>query len=445
MAPPGDPCACLRRLLLAACVPLVLAMAAAGAARAAEPPVPEVTAVSPDHGPRSGGNTVVITGANFTGATAVQFGWGHEAMSFTVASDNEITAVAPPRAWSGEGQDVVDISVTGPGGMSLETPVDLYGYAPVINRIQPDHGPAVGGAAVTLLGHGLEETTAVEFGSVPAESFTVNPDGSVTAVSPPRQPGETIVPITATTPEGVTEDFWRQEVEPANYFTYGPTVTQVIPNLGPEAGTGTEVTILGTGFASPLFRCFCAFPFVYSVSFGSSTLDCGSPQSSAGIPCSPVDFEVISDHEITAIVPPGYGTVDVSVWTDGGKSPASPEAQFTYPPDRSPPGGSEEPPLLELMSCVVSAKTETKAAGFCSSRSFTPEEEPTLPSGPVTVSLYRGKTLYATGTARVRHRTTHLFLEPVRPVKGGRYKLVLSHPAADGGKRWSRRELVVLH
>ena len=444
MTPLSKSCGRLRCLFVIACMSLVLAMAAAGTADAAEPLAPEITSVSPNHGPRSGGNTVVITGANFTGVTAVNFGsW--EAESFTVDSDSEITAVAPPERWPGEEGAVVYVSVSGPGGMSLWTSVDLYGYAPVINRIKPNYGPALGGTAVTLFGYGLEETTAVDFGSVPAESFTVNPNGSITVVSPPRQPGGTIVPVTATTPEGVTEDFFRQEVMPANYFTYGPTITQVIPNLGPEAGAGSEVTILGTGFASPLFGCLCAFPFAHSVSFGSSTLDCGLPQSTAGLPCSPVEFEVISDHEITAIVPPGHGTVGVSVSTHGGESPANPEAQFTYPPDRSPPGGSEEPPLLQLMSCAVSTRAEAKAVGFCSSRSFTSEEESALPAGPVKASLYRGKTLYATGSARVHRRTAHLFLKPVMPVKGGRYKLVLSHPATDGGKRWSRREVVVLH
>jgi hypothetical protein len=414
-----------------------------GIARGSEPVAPQTTGVSPDHGPRTGGNTVVITGVNFTGATAVNFGsW--EAENFTVDSDSEITAVAPPERWPGEEGAVVDVSVSGPNGMSSWSPAARYGYAPVIDRIKPAYGPALGGTAVTLFGYGLEEATAVDFGAVPAESFTVNPDGSITAVSPPRQPGGTIVPVTATTPEGITEDFLRQEVEPANYFTYGPTVTQVIPNLGPEAGAGTEVTILGTGFASPLFRCLCAFPFTYSLSFGSSTLDCGLPQSTGGFPCAPVEFEVISDHEITATVPPGHGTVSVAVETRGGISPPNPEAQFTYPPDRSPPD-TEEPPLQLLMSCVVSKHAGGRAAGFCSSRSFTVEEETALPAGPVRVSLRRGKALYATGTARVHRQTTHLFLKPVRPVRGGRYELVLSRPATDHSRRWSRRESVVLH
>lgn len=440
-APLSKPCACLRRLVIIACMYLVLAMAAAGTAHATEPPVPKITVVSPDHGPRSGGNTVVIAGAHFTGATAVQFGWGHESTSFTVDSDSEITAVAPPRGWPGEGRDLVEVSVSGPGGTSLETPADLYGYAPVIDRIKPDYGPAVGGTAVTLFGYGLEETTAVDFGSVPAESFTINPDGSITAVSPPEVPGETIVPIAATTPEGVTEDFLQQETNPTNFFTYGPTVTSMTPDEGPEAG-GTKVVIRGTGFASPEFRCFCAFPFLYSVSFGSSKLRCGVPMGTAAPICAPVEFEVLSDHEIIATTPPGSGTVGVALDTFGGTSPANPAVQFSY--TGVPPPG-EEPPLRLLMSCVVSTRAKTKAVGFCSSHSFTAEEESSLPTGLVRVSLHRGRTLYATGSARVHRQTAHLFLKPVRPVKGGRYELVLSHPATNGGRRWSRREVVVLH
>jgi hypothetical protein len=41
--------------------------------------------------------TVVITGTNFTGATAVRFG-AVPATSFTVESATQITAISPPQA-----------------------------------------------------------------------------------------------------------------------------------------------------------------------------------------------------------------------------------------------------------------------------------------------------------------------------------------------------------
>src|SRR5262249_30268716 len=59
--------------------------------------VPGVSSVTPSVGPALGGTTVIITGSNFTGATAVQFGAAN-ALSFTVNSANQITAVSPAGA-----------------------------------------------------------------------------------------------------------------------------------------------------------------------------------------------------------------------------------------------------------------------------------------------------------------------------------------------------------
>lgn len=49
--------------------------------------------LNPNQGPTSGGNQVVLTGTNFTGATLVKF--GTKSASFTVDSATQITAVAP--------------------------------------------------------------------------------------------------------------------------------------------------------------------------------------------------------------------------------------------------------------------------------------------------------------------------------------------------------------
>ena len=58
---------------------------------------PFISGLSPDHGPAAGGTTVVITGRNFTGASAVRFGTVN-ATSFTIDSDTQITAISPPWA-----------------------------------------------------------------------------------------------------------------------------------------------------------------------------------------------------------------------------------------------------------------------------------------------------------------------------------------------------------
>jgi IPT/TIG domain len=73
-------------------------------------PIPGLSALSPSSGSLAGGTPVIITGHDFTGATAVKFG-GTPATSFTVNSETQITAVAPP----GTPRTAVDVTATTPG------------------------------------------------------------------------------------------------------------------------------------------------------------------------------------------------------------------------------------------------------------------------------------------------------------------------------------------
>ena len=81
-----------------------------------------------------------------------------------------------------------------------------------------------------------------------------------------------------------------------------PTVTNVNPNTGPPGG-GTTVIITGTSF------------------FGASAVSFGG---------NPAAFTFNSPTQLTAISPPGAGTVDVIVTAAGGTSAATPADRFTY-------------------------------------------------------------------------------------------------------------------
>lgn len=87
-------------------------------------PTPTVILTGPASGPLAGGTAVTIAGRDLEGATAVRFGPGAASASFTVDSDNEITAVAPPGAEPG----TVDVTVTTPGGTSAAVPGDHFTY-----------------------------------------------------------------------------------------------------------------------------------------------------------------------------------------------------------------------------------------------------------------------------------------------------------------------------
>jgi RHS repeat-associated protein len=258
-------------------------------------PVPAVTAINPQSGAAKGGATVTITGTGLTGASAVTFG-SVPASSFTVVSDTQITAVAPPQA-----AGVVDVTVTTPGGVSPVVPADQYGYAPVpaVTAIAPAAGPA-GGATVTITGTGFTGASAVTFGAVPATGFTVVSDTKITATAPAQTPG--VVDVTIATLGGVSPDV------PADQYRYAPApaVTGIAPGAGTTGGGGT-VTITGTGFT------------------GASAVAFGAVPATA--------FTVVSSTQITA-TPPAQtaGAVDVTVTAPGGVSPAVPPDQYSYAP-----------------------------------------------------------------------------------------------------------------
>ncbi|HKD37114.1 MAG TPA: IPT/TIG domain-containing protein, partial [Pirellulales bacterium] len=85
-------------------------------------PFPAVTGVAPVSGPKAGGTSVIITGTDFTNATAVTFGNAGAAASFTVNSATQITAVSPA------GSHTVDLTVTTPAGTSELNAADQFSF-----------------------------------------------------------------------------------------------------------------------------------------------------------------------------------------------------------------------------------------------------------------------------------------------------------------------------
>ena len=251
---------------------------------------PIVTAVDPSVGSTDGGTMVTLSGANFTGASAVTFG-GVRA-SFYVDTDTSIVAWSPP------GVGTVDVRVTSFQRTSAVSAADHFAYvaAPTVSTLDTSAGPTDGGTAVTIAGAGFTGATEVDFGGVTAD-FTVNDDGSITAISPPADAGP--VDVTVTAPGGTSAP------GDGDVFTYvaAPTIDALDASGGPVDG-GTTVTLSGSGFT------------------GATEVDFG------GVPA---DFVVNDDGSITATSPAqDAGTVDVSVTTPFGTSAAGPGDQFTY-------------------------------------------------------------------------------------------------------------------
>jgi hypothetical protein len=87
-------------------------------------PTPTISSISPTSGSVVGGATVTISGHDFNGASAVKFGTT-PAASFTVNSETQITAVAPPSSTVG----TIDVTATTLAGTSSTVKADDFTYA----------------------------------------------------------------------------------------------------------------------------------------------------------------------------------------------------------------------------------------------------------------------------------------------------------------------------
>ena len=249
---------------------------------------PIVTGISPTTGPALGGTTVTISGDNFTGATAVDF--GHTALTpaqFTVTSDTSIVLTSPPGK-----VPRVAVTVTTPGGTSPVVANATFSFGPELTLIKPNAGVGTGGTTVTIVGANLEATTGVDFGNAKALAFTIKSPKKIIAIAPE---GSGIVDVTVVGPGGTSL------IVPSDEFDYASRITNLRPAFGKPTG-GTKVTIVGTNFT------------------GASGVDFGLAPAQS--------FTVVTPDKIEAVSPPGAGTVYVTVITPGGTSPA--QYEFTY-------------------------------------------------------------------------------------------------------------------
>lgn len=193
--------------------------------------------------------------------------------------------------------------------------LDFIVPTPVVTDVMPSFGPASGGNTVTITGANfVVGATTVKFGSNPATNVVVQSTTVLTVTAPA---GSGTVDVTVTTPEGTSA------ISQFDHYTYNltpPTLISITPHFGPESG-GTAVDITGTGFETNNTIVF----------FGSNAA---------------LSVVVHSAGALTAIAPPGTGTVDVTVITSMGQSAITPADRFAYiPADLTPHVTSIAPKL----------------------------------------------------------------------------------------------------
>ncbi|MCW2787554.1 MAG: cell surface receptor protein [Marmoricola sp.] len=212
------------------------------------PPLPEIVSVLPSSGYRGGGDTVIVTGGFFTGATQVLV--GATAATFHVVDAEHIQLVTPAHALG-----PVHIQVVTPAGSSAPGATDQFVYtntrtpaAPRIGSLTPASVPEAGPEPViTMRGDRLDTVTQVLVGGQPVP-FTQDVlaggglfdtgEFNLKFTPPAHTPG--LVPVVVIGAGGASNKV---------FLTYrplpAPRIGSLTPSSVPEAGPEPVITMRG--------------------------------------------------------------------------------------------------------------------------------------------------------------------------------------------------------
>jgi gliding motility-associated-like protein len=182
------------------------------------------------------GQTVTITGTNFTGSTAVSFG-GTNASSYNVVSSTTITAVV------GLGTSGT-VNVITPGGTANKTGF-TYIDLPTITSFTPAN--AAKGATVSIIGTNFTGATKVSFGDSAAASFFVNSSTNITAIVGGGMSGN----ISVTTPNGTAIKGTFNYLTQADLICSNITILTSKVNIGGTLSITFRIKNIGNGVADP--------------------------------------------------------------------------------------------------------------------------------------------------------------------------------------------------
>jgi len=158
--------------------------------------------------------------------------------------------------------------------------INLY-----LSSISPTGGQSSGNNTATLNGNGLSYAKAINFGNIQITTFNLINDNQISFIVPAMTSAQSVQVSVATT-SVISNALCYNYVTPS-------TITQIIPNQGPEAGNN-QITIFGTFLSS-----------TQSIQFGASTI---------------TNFQIINDTTISFIAPSGTGTINVNVTSLAGNS-----------------------------------------------------------------------------------------------------------------------------
>jgi pro-kumamolisin-like protein/IPT/TIG domain-containing protein/fibronectin type III domain protein len=218
-----------------------------------------------------------------------------------------------------------------------------YAGVPKVSAVTPPFGPDLGGTTIGVTGKAFEGVAPADGGQIAyvyldfgiaasqLSGYTANSDTSITASTPPSNPGAFVVEVCTVTScsQPTSESSFENSI--FDFYQPGaPIVTSVTKDSGPASG-GTKVTIVGQNLAD-----------AFVVTFGKTVAEASN---------EPEILTNGSSTQVTAVVPPGKAgsTVHVRV--------ATAESLATGHPASAPSAGS----AFHYTSSVASPAQDVKA------------------------------------------------------------------------------------
>jgi hypothetical protein len=248
--------------------------------------LPRIMTIEPKSGIPSGGTIVKISGEHFSEATLVKFG-GAAAMR-TLQSSGVLIAVAPPH-----NPGSVDVEVVnGRSSSRLRNAFHYQQDAPVIQRVEPDFGPSIGGVRVSIRGHNFQQGARILWDSRAVAARFVNSE-EILITAPSGQRGS--IPVQVVNPDNT-----HFILEDAFHYLGAPRVLSIHPTMGGPAG-GYTITVDGENF-EPGSSVLFGSHYGPTTFINSSTLAALVPQGESGY----IDITVSTEHGETDTLRSGF-------------------------------------------------------------------------------------------------------------------------------------------
>ncbi|MBP5104143.1 beta strand repeat-containing protein [Pseudomonas protegens] len=278
---------------------------------------PTLTSAAPNSGSTAGATSVVLTGTNLTGATAVSFG-GTAASSFIVNNASTITATTPSHA-----AGAVNVVVTTPGGTATLTNGYTYAVpAPTVGPVSATVAANSSANPITLsLSGGAATSVAV---STAASHGTATASGtSITYTPTAGYSGSDTFAYTATNASGTSS--------PATVtITVSPPTLSVTPTTLPNGtqGSAYSQTLSASGGTAPYSYAITAGALPAGLTLNTSTgVISGTPSASgtANLTITATDANSATGARAYSLLinglPPVAGAVSATVAANSSANP----------------------------------------------------------------------------------------------------------------------------